>query len=59
MIISPQLGHGNFVDSMPGAMILWQEEHIGMATATDFSANQTPLGVDGYRDVLTYICCVK
>jgi hypothetical protein len=31
---------------MPGAMILWHEEHIGMATATDFSANPHTLRAD-------------
>ena len=30
MIISPQLGHGNFVASVVGAMILWHDVHVGM-----------------------------
>jgi len=30
MIISPQFGHGNFVASVVGAMILWHDVHVGM-----------------------------
>ena len=30
MIISPQFGHGNFVASVVGAMILWHVVHVGM-----------------------------
>jgi hypothetical protein len=30
--ISPQLGHGNFVASAPGAIILWHEVHTGTVT---------------------------
>jgi len=30
MVISPQLGHGNFVASVPGAIIRWHETHVGM-----------------------------
>ena len=29
-MISPQLGHGNFVASISGGMVLWQEVHIGI-----------------------------
>lgn len=31
MVISPQFGHGNFVASVLGAMILWHEVHVGTA----------------------------
>jgi len=31
MTISPQFGHGNLVASVPGAIIRWQELHVGMA----------------------------
>jgi len=30
MIISPQFGHGNFVASVVGPMILWHDVHVGM-----------------------------
>ncbi len=30
MIISPQFGHGNFVASVVGAMILWHDVHVGI-----------------------------
>jgi len=30
MVISPQFGHGNFVASVVGAMILWHDVHVGM-----------------------------
>jgi len=29
-MISPQFGHGNFVASAPGEIILWHDVHIGM-----------------------------
>jgi hypothetical protein len=29
--ISPQFGQGNFVASVPGAIILWHDVHVGMA----------------------------
>jgi len=31
-MISPQFGHGNFVASVPGAIILWHDVHIGTVT---------------------------
>jgi len=37
-VISPQFGHGNFADSVRGAIILWHDEHNGIAvTAAVFS----------------------
>jgi len=32
MIISPQLGHENFVASVPGAIVLWHDVHVGIVT---------------------------
>jgi len=31
-MISPQFGHGNFVASVPGAIILWHDVHTGTVT---------------------------
>jgi len=31
-MISPQFGHGNFVVSVPGAIILWHDVHTGTVT---------------------------
>jgi len=55
MIISPQLGHGNFVASVPGAIIRWHEVHVGTVTA--FSVMLIPRKGFG-MGVLLYICCV-
>ena len=30
-MISPQFGHGNFVASVPGDIILWHEVQVGTA----------------------------
>jgi hypothetical protein len=30
MIISPQFGHGNFVASVLGGIILWHDVHVGI-----------------------------
>jgi hypothetical protein len=35
-MISPQLGHGNLADSVPGGMILWHDVHTG-TVAVGFS----------------------
>jgi len=32
IIISPQFGHGNFVASVPGGIILWHDVHTGTVT---------------------------
>jgi len=32
MIICPQFGHGNFVASVPGGIILLHDVHVGMLT---------------------------
>jgi len=42
-VISPQFGHGNFVASVPGAIILWHDVHIGTVTVVVvFSLMMTP-----------------
>lgn len=59
-MISPQLGHGNFVGSVPGAMILWHDVHIGMATVTlVFSAILTPSKQCRYGYSGLYILCYR
>ncbi|MDH5440266.1 MAG: hypothetical protein OEY31_06650 [Candidatus Bathyarchaeota archaeon] len=30
MVISPQLGQENFVAPVPGAIVLWQDVHVGI-----------------------------
>jgi len=30
MVISPQLGQENFVASVPGAIVLWHDVHVGI-----------------------------
>ena len=58
MIISPQLGHGNFVASVPGVMIRWHEVHVGMLIVmVVFSVTLIPRRCFGMC-VLLYICCV-
>jgi hypothetical protein len=32
-VISPQFGHGNFVASVAGGIILWHDVHVGTVTA--------------------------
>jgi len=55
MVISPQLGHGNFAASVLGAMIRWHELHVGMATAVSVTLiPQREIGMD----VLLYMYCV-
>jgi hypothetical protein len=57
-MISPQFGHGNFVGSVPGAMILWHDVQIGMAIATlVFSAIWTPSEQFRYGYSGLYILC--
>jgi len=41
MVISPQLGHGNFVASAPGLIILLHDVHMGIATALPSLINRT------------------
>jgi len=55
MVISPQLGHRNFVASVLGAMIRWHELHMGTATA--FSVTLIPQREFG-MEMLLYMCCV-
>ena len=31
IVISPQLGHGNFVASVPGDIMRWHDVHVGTA----------------------------
>lgn len=57
MIISPQLGHGNFVASVLGAMIRWHEVHVGTLIVVVFSVTLIPRRRFG-MGVLLYMCCV-
>ncbi len=58
MIISPQLGHGNFVASVLGAMIRWHEVHVGtLIEMLVLSVTLIPRRRFGI-DVLLYMCCV-
>jgi hypothetical protein len=58
MIISPQLGHGNFVASVPGAMIRWHEVHVGtLIVVLVLSVTLIPRRRFG-MGVLLYMCCV-
>ena len=58
MIISPQLGHGNFVASVPGVMIRWHEVHVGtLIVVVVFSVTLIPRRCFG-MGVLLYMCCV-
>jgi len=60
IIISPQFGHGNFVGSVPGAIILWHDVHTGMVTVTlVFSAILPHLQSSFVMDILVYIYYVK
>jgi hypothetical protein len=57
-MISPQFGHENFVGSVPGAMILWHDVQIGMATVTlVFSAISIPSKQFRYEYSGLYILC--
>jgi len=58
MTISPQLGHENFVASVPGAMIRWHDVHVGMLTVVVvLSVTLIPRREFG-MGVLLYMCCV-
>lgn len=61
MIISPQFGHGNFVASVVGAMILWHDVHVGMVVVV-CSVTLIPRGMfDIIRGCLYVLCflCVR
>jgi len=58
MIISPQLGQGNFVASVPGAIIRWHEVHVGtLIVVVVLSVTLTPQRGFG-MSLLLYMCCV-
>ena len=56
MIISPQFGHGNFVASVVGAMILWHDVHVGIVVVVCSVTIVSSWGVR-YREWL-FICAV-
>jgi len=58
MIISPQLGHENFVASVPGAMIRWHEVHVGTLIVTSVLSVKLIPRRRFDMDVFLYICCV-
>ena len=54
MTISPQLGHGNFVASVPGGIIRLHEVHMGTATFS-FSLMITPRRKVDIDDTSLYV----
>jgi len=57
-MISPQFGHGNFVGSVPGVIILWHDVQTGMATAAlGFSVISAPSEQFRYGYSGLYILC--
>ena len=56
MIISPQFGHGNFVASVVGAMILWHDVHVGIVVVVCSVTVVSSWGVR-YRDGCLYVLC--
>ena len=56
MIISPQFGHGNFVASVVGPMILWHDVHVGMVVVV-CSVTAIPRGMFDIMRGCLYVLC--
>jgi len=56
IVISPQFGHGNFVVSVPGAIILWHDVHVGTVIVDDVAFSV--MVIMPSFDVLDWICSV-
>lgn len=57
MVISPQLGQENFVASLPGAISLWHDVHMGMGTVTAAFSVMVGSFYEGLRYIEVLLIC--